>query len=109
MKNRWDIKWEVKKYKSSKSRENGEEPVDVIDFSQNLILYEGTKEMMLLISGLGGIPFNTENTRVFVGGDSTPTAFLQMGILSNGEKSLGKHWTKDFKNRRKPIALSSVI
>lgn len=88
--NRWIIKWQLKKWRDSNRKQFGYDPDEIIDFDQNMILIGGVEEMLKLISGNGGVPYNHENTRIFIGSDSTVEAFSQTGILSTGEKKFCK-------------------
>lgn len=89
--NRWNINWEILKWNNSDDKEYGKEPDEIIAISKNMMLIGGVCEMLKLLSGIGGTPYNSENTRIFVGSNATEENFYQPGILSlNGNFAVAK-------------------
>lgn len=83
--NRWHINWTIYKWNNAKDKELGKEPDEIIEPEGNLLLACGVSEFLKLLSGLGGTPYNAENTRICIGSNSTLEKFYQCGILASDE------------------------
>lgn len=80
----WRVQWKVDKWFNSANFFAGRSPDEVVYDTQNIILDVGANEMLKLISGTGGTPFNAANAYIFVGTDSSTENAAQNGVLATG-------------------------
>lgn len=80
----WCVEWRVEKWADTARKLAGYAPDDVAFEAQNIILDSGANEMLKIISGTGGTPYNAENSFIYVGTDDTPENAAQSGILATG-------------------------
>lgn len=83
--NLWHIDWEIYKWKNSYDKELGKPADEVFRAKKNILLCGGVSEFLKLLSGTGGIPYNAENTRIYVGDCATVENFYQTGIIATGD------------------------
>lgn len=80
----WRVEWQVEKWFDSARKLAGLGPDEIVRDTQNVILDLGANEMLKLITGTGGTPYNANNTYVFVGTDSSTENAAQTGVLATG-------------------------
>lgn len=80
----WRIEWKVDKWADTARKLAGLDPDEVAIETQNIILDSGATELLKLISGTGGTPYNATNAYIYVGTDDTPENAAQVGILATG-------------------------
>lgn len=80
----WKVEYQVSKWNSLKEKMQGVAPYEVVNAGQNIILNDGANEMLKVICGTGGSPYNAANAKIYVGTDSTPENASQTGVLASG-------------------------
>lgn len=80
----WRVHWRIEKWADTANKLLGLAPDEVLCDSQNIVLDGGANEMLKLITGTGGTPYNSTNTYIYVGSDSTPENAAQTGIIATG-------------------------
>lgn len=80
----WRVEWKVEKWLDTANKLAGFEPDEVVVDTQNIILDSGANEMLKLISGTGGTPFDATNGYIMVGTDTTSENASQVGVLATG-------------------------
>lgn len=80
----WRVEWRVEKWLDTARKLAGFEPDEISVETQNIILDVGANEMLKLISGTGGTPFDSANGYIFVGTDTSAENASQTGVLATG-------------------------
>lgn len=80
----WRVEWRVEKWFDTAKKMAGFAPDEVVCDTQNIILDAGANEMLKLISGTGGTPFDATNGYIMVGTDTSPENASQVGVLATG-------------------------
>lgn len=62
-------------------------PVEVVEFSENLLLNEGITRLLNLLVGAGGTAFNNANARLGVGDSTTAAAATQTDLQAATNKT----------------------
>lgn len=83
----WRVHWRIEKWADTANKLLGLAPDEVLCDSQNIVLDGGANEMLKLITGTGGTPYNSTNTYIYVGSDSTPENAAQTGIIATGSEA----------------------
>ncbi len=83
----WRVKWKVEKWKDHASRALGLEPYEVCTDTENIVLDAGANEILKLISGTGGTPYDSANAYIYVGTDSSIENAAQTGLLAANDTS----------------------
>lgn len=79
----WRMHWRVDKYEGEVTPEmiaSGVQPVETLEFADNLLLNAGIQRMLDLLIGAGGQAFNAANSRIGVGNSSTAAAATQTDL-----------------------------
>jgi hypothetical protein len=80
---KWCPKWRIEKYHGDPATEA---PFEVDEFLGNCLLTEGIVEMWTLITGGGGVPFNSGNSRLGVGDSAALANSGQVGLQAVTDK-----------------------
>lgn len=80
----WQVDWCVEKWHNMKDKISGIAPYEVVNAGQNIILDNGATEMLKLICGTGGTPFDQANGKIYVGTDTTSENASQTGVIASG-------------------------
>ena len=84
---KWCFKVIVNKFFSMESMLAGEPPYETIERTQNIVLDNGRAEIMKLLTGTGGKPFNQANAKIFVGDSSKAESASHTGIQATTNKA----------------------
>lgn len=80
----WRVEWKLDKWFDTARKLSGCAPDETLCEAQNIVLDTGANEMLNLIAGTGGTPFNSSNAYIYVGTSDTPENASQAGVLATG-------------------------
>lgn len=80
----WRVFSEVFKWNDTKRKLAGLPYDDYACSVQNIIVDNGANELLKIISGNGGTPYNSANSYIYVGTDTTPESATDTGIKASG-------------------------
>lgn len=89
---KWAVQWQVEKWFDAARHKAGCKPDEVALASQNIILDDGSEEMLKLISGTGGTAFGT-NSYIYVGNNTTAEQSGQTGIIAKATGVENTDWS----------------
>lgn len=81
----WRVQWKLEKWAETARKIAGFAPDEVLYDTQNIILDVGATELLSIISGTGGTPYNAANSYIYVGTDTTPESASQVGVIATGQ------------------------
>lgn len=79
----WKVDWVLEKFEDM-AQKIANKPYDIVTASQNIILDNGANEMLKIISGTGGTPYNNANAKIGVGTSTTVENATQTGLIATG-------------------------
>lgn len=78
------VEWRLEKWFDTARKLMGCEPDEILVSPQNIVLDNGANEILKLVTGTGGTKFDSTNSYIYVGTDSTPENASQTGVLATG-------------------------
>lgn len=80
----WRVEWRVEKWLDTAKKIAGFAPDEVCIDTQNIILDVGANEIMKVLAGTGGTPYDASNAYIYVGTDSSRESADQTGLIATG-------------------------
>lgn len=81
---KWRVQWQLEKWFDTARKLAGFEPDEIVYDGGNTILDVGATELLSIITGTGGTPYNAANAYIYVGSNNTAENTSQVGVIATG-------------------------